>query len=186
VSREVIQVPAPLFRDRARTLTAGQAVALSGVIYTARDAAHRRLIELLDAGKPLPFDPEGAVIYYCGPSPARPGRIIGASGPTTSYRMDPFARRLYEAGVTATIGKGRRSADVRKALVETGSVYLAALGGAGALLSLTVEDLKVIAWPELGPEAVHRLVVRDFPAVVAGDVHGRDLYEEGQAAFRRA
>ncbi len=186
MSREVIRLTAPLSRDRARTLAVGQAVSLSGVIYTARDAAHRRLIELLDAGQPLPFDPEGAVIYYCGPSPARPGRIIGASGPTTSYRMDPFARRLYQAGVTATIGKGRRSADVKAALVETGSIYLAALGGAGALLSLTVQEVEVIAWPELGPEAVHRFLVRDFPAVVAGDVLGRDLYEEGQAAYRRA
>jgi fumarate hydratase subunit beta len=185
VSGQVIGLTTPLDRDRARGLEVGQAVSLSGVIYTARDAAHRRLIELLDAGRALPFEPQGAVIYYCGPSPAAPGRIVGASGPTTAYRMDPFARRLYEIGVAATIGKGKRSADVKAALTETGSVYLAALGGAGALLSLTVKEVQVIAWPELGPEAVHRFVVEDFPAVVAADASGRDLYEEGQAAYRR-
>jgi fumarate hydratase subunit beta len=186
VSEAQIKLTTPLDRDVAKNLEAGQAVTLSGVIYTARDAAHRRMVELLDAGENLPFDPAGAVIYYCGPSPARPGRIIGASGPTTAYRMDPFARRLYQAGVTATIGKGRRAAEVRQALVDTGSVYLAAIGGAGALLSLTVQEMEVIAWPELGPEAVHRLVVSDFPAVVACDAAGRDFYEEGQAAYRRA
>ncbi len=181
-----IRLTTPLDRESVTALTAGDAVSLSGAIYTARDAAHRRLVELLDAGEPLPFDPVGAVIYYCGPSPAAPGRIIGASGPTTAYRMDPFAPRLYEAGVVATIGKGRRSPEVKEAMVRTGSVYLAALGGAGALLSLTVREVEVIAWPELGPEAVRRLVVEDFPAVVAVDAAGRDIYEEGVAAFARA
>jgi len=181
-----VRLTTPLDRESVAALKAGDAVSLSGEVYTARDAAHRRLVELLDAGEPLPFDPAGAVIYYCGPSPAAPGRIIGASGPTTAYRMDPFAPRLHEAGVKATIGKGRRSAEVKAAIVRTGSVYLAALGGAGALLSLTVREVAVIAWPELGPEAVRRMVVEDFPAVVAVDAAGRDLYEEGVAAYARA
>ncbi|MBU0516199.1 MAG: FumA C-terminus/TtdB family hydratase beta subunit [Proteobacteria bacterium] len=182
----LVTLTTPLGPESAAALRAGDAVSLSGVIHTARDTAHRRLVELLDAGEPLPFDPIGSVIYYCGPSPAAPGRIIGASGPTTAYRMDAFAPRLYEAGVVATIGKGKRSAEVKAAIVRTGSVYLAALGGAGALLSLTVKDMAVIAWPELGPEAIHRLVVENFPAVVAVDAAGRDLYDEGVAAYARA
>ncbi|MGD2175625.1 MAG: FumA C-terminus/TtdB family hydratase beta subunit, partial [Candidatus Brocadiaceae bacterium] len=153
---------------------------LSGTIYTARDAAHKRLAEALDRGEKLPFDPRGQVIYYVGPTPAPSGKVIGAAGPTTSGRMDRYAPRLYEAGVRATIGKGPRSDAVRRALVEYQALYLAAVGGAGALLGRTIAEAEVIAYPELGPEAVRRLVVEDFPAFVVNDAYGADLY--GRAA----
>ena len=158
---------------------------VSGVIYTARDAAHKRLIDLLEAGKPLPMEIKGQILYYVGPSPARPGRVIGAAGPTTSYRMDSYAPTLIRLGLKAMIGKGKRSPEVIAALQEYKAVYLGATGGAGALISQCIKAAKVIAFPELGPEAIHRLEVEDLPAIVINDCQGRDLYEIGVAQYRR-
>ena len=158
------------------SLQAGEAVRISGVIYTARDAAHRRLVELLDVGEPLPFELEGAVIYYCGPTPAPPGRPIGSAGPTTSSRMDAYAPRLHSEGVRATIGKGPRSGAVRAALQEHGAVYLVAVGGAGALLAQHIVTAELVAFEDLGAEAIRKLTVEDFPAIVAYDAHGRSAF----------
>ncbi|MDR0839166.1 MAG: Fe-S-containing hydro-lyase [Oscillospiraceae bacterium] len=180
------RIELPLTPELTATLRAGDAVALSGVIYTARDAAHKRFCELLDAGLPLPFDIRGATIYYAGPTPAAPGRVIGSVGPTTSYRMDAYAPRLLRLGQLGMIGKGARSAEVADAVRETGAVYFGAVGGAGALLSECVKSSEVVAFDELGAEAVHRLVVEDFPAVVVIDSGGRNLYEEGRAAYLRS
>jgi len=167
----------PLTVEAVLPLRSGDRVLISGVIYSARDSAHRRMVKALDAGEDLPFDPQGQVIYYMGPSPAPPGRPIGSAGPTTSGRMDRYAPRLYEAGIKATVGKGPRSDQVRRAIRQCRALYLAATGGAGALLAHTIRDAEVIAYPELGPEAVRRLVVEDFPATVVNDTHGNDLYE---------
>ena len=157
---------------------------LSGTVYTARDAAHRRLLELLERGGEPPFPLEGAAIYYCGPAPAPPGRAIGAAGPTTSYRMDAFAPALIARGLRVMIGKGPRSAPVLEAMRAHGAVYLAATGGAGALLASCVESCELVAWPDLGAEAVRRLTLRDMPLTVAADAAGGDLYVSGPAAWR--
>jgi fumarate hydratase subunit beta len=159
---------------------------VSGVIYTARDAAHKRLVDMLAAGTKLPVDLKGQILYYVGPSPARPGRVIGAAGPTTSYRMDSYAPVLLRLGLKAMIGKGKRAPEVLAAMQEYKAVYLGATGGAGALISQCIKDAKVVAFPELGPEAVHRLEVEDLPAIVINDCQGRDLYEVGVAQYRRA
>ncbi len=171
----------PLSEDVVKQLRAGQAVSLTGILYTARDAAHQRLADALDNGDELPIDLEGAAIYYCGPSPAPPGRPIGAAGPTTSARMDPFAPRLYEAGVKVTIGKGPRSLVVREACRQHTGVYLVATGGAGALLATHIRTAQVVAYEDLGPEAIRRLEVEDFPAMIAYDVYGATIFcgEEG-------
>lgn len=166
----------PLSEADVASLRAGDVVSLSGILYTGRDAAHKRLVAALDAGEDLPFDPRGAVIYYVGPSPARPGRPIGAAGPTTSYRMDSFAPRLIERGLAGMIGKGQRSPEVRQAMIGHGAVYFGATGGAGALLGLRIKEAKVIAYEDLGPEAVRELVVEDFPVLVINDCAGGDLY----------
>ncbi len=168
----------PLSESACRSLKAGEWLLLNGVIYTARDMAHRRFIEALDSGEGLPFDADGAVIYFVGPTPARPGHVIGAAGPTTSSRMDDFSVRLTAGGVRATIGKGYRSDEVRKGLKRYGAVHLSATGGAGALLSKHVVEADVIAYEDLGPEAVRRLKVFDFPAVVAYDAYGGSIYKE--------
>ena len=159
---------------------------LSGVVYTARDAAHARMMELLDKGEELPFPIEGAAVYYVGPTPERPGCAIGAAGPTTSGRMDAMSPRLLDLGNKIMIGKGKRDAAVKEAVVRNGAVYLAALGGAGALMAISVETLEVIAWPDLGCEAVRRLTVREMPLTVVLDAHGGDLYEAGPAAYLAA
>ncbi|NLW50005.1 MAG: TRZ/ATZ family protein [Candidatus Brocadiaceae bacterium] len=172
----------PLDDARVLPLHAGDRVVLTGVVYTARDAAHKRMVEALAAGRQLPFDPRGQVIYYVGPSPAPPGRVIGAAGPTTSGRMDAYAPALYRAGIRATIGKGGRSPEVRRAVAECRALYLAAVGGAGALLARCIRQVEVVAYAELGPEAVRRLIVEDFPAVVVNDAHGGDLYERVREA----
>ncbi|MDR2615083.1 MAG: FumA C-terminus/TtdB family hydratase beta subunit [Oscillospiraceae bacterium] len=164
-------------------LRAGDGVLLSGVLYTARDAAHLRLCELLDAGEPLPIEIDGTAVYYAGPTPPPPGAVIGSVGPTTSSRMDFAAPRLIRLGLLCMIGKGARSAEVREAIKERGAVYLAAAGGAGALLGERVVSAETVAFPELGAEAIRRLVVRDFPATVAIDSAGRDLYAEGRASY---
>ena len=179
-----IKLQAPLTRADLEPLNAGDRVLISGTLYTARDAAHKRLVEALAQGQ-MPFDVEGQIIYYVGPSPASPGRIIGAAGPTTSYRMDSYAPTLIKAGLRAMIGKGKRSEEVKEAMAEHGAVYLGAIGGAGALLSKVIKEVEIIAYEDLGPEAVRRLVVEDFPAVVVNDLAGRDLYMEGRQSFAR-
>jgi fumarate hydratase subunit beta len=170
--------------DEVLQLEIGDVVLLSGTVYTARDAAHKRLVEALDRGEELPFPVQGAVIYYVGPTPAPPGRPIGSAGPTTSYRMDSFAPRLYGLGVKATIGKGRRSPEVKQALQDNRAVYLGATGGAGALLSQRIKDARVIAHGDLGPEAVRALEVEDFPALVVNDAHGGELYVTPEMASK--
>jgi fumarate hydratase subunit beta len=179
-----VRLTTPLSRWDVESLHAGDRVMLSGTIYTARDAAHARLVALINEGKPLPFAAEGQVIYYVGPTPPRPGAPIGSAGPTTSGRMDPYAPALLAAGVKGMIGKGSRSAEVREAMVRHRAVYFAATGGAGALLAKKIRSAEVVAWEDLGPEAVRRLVVEDFPLVVINDVFGNDLYEEGAAHYR--
>lgn len=173
----------PLTKEALAPLKAGDTVRLTGVVYTARDAAHARMMELLDEGAALPMNLEGAAIYYVGPTPERPGEPIGAAGPTTAGRMDSFTPRLLHLGLACMIGKGKRSQAVKDAVVETGAVYLAALGGAGALMAGSVESCEIIAWPDLGCEAVRRLTVRDMPLTVLLDAHGGDLYESGPAAY---
>ena len=167
---------APLSDEDAKKLRAGDVVFLSGTIYTARDAAHKRLMGLLDEGKPLPFDLKGSVIYYVGPSPAPEGRPIGSAGPTTSYRMDSYAPRLHSLGSKASIGKGKRNDAVKQALKDHGGVYFGATGGAGALLSMRIMSAKVVAFEELGPEAIRELTVKDLPLQVINDSVGGDLY----------
>jgi len=167
----------PLGDEDVARLRAGDRVRISGVVYTARDAAHRRMIDCLDRGEPLPIPVEGQVIYYAGPSPAPPGRVIGSAGPTTSYRMDAYAPRLLELGLRATIGKGARSPEMVQAMMRNQAVYLAAIGGAAALIASSIKECEVLAYPELGPEAVRRLVVEDFPAIVANDIYGGNVYE---------
>lgn len=167
-------------------LKAGDTVLLSGVVYTARDQAHKRMIEALDKGEALPFDLTGSAIYYVGPTPERPGEVIGSAGPTTSGRMDAMSPRLLDLGNKIMIGKGKRDAAVKEAVVRNGAVYLAALGGAGALMAKSVETLEVIAWPDLGCEAVRRLTVRDMPLTVILDAHGGDLYQSGRRRIWKA
>ena len=176
----------PVKREELAPLRAGDTVLLSGTVYTARDAAHKRLMELLDAGKPLPFPLEGSAIYYVGPTPERPGQVIGSAGPTTSGRMDAYSPRLLDLGQSIMIGKGARNQAVKDAVVRSGAVYLAALGGAGALMAASVESLEVICWEDLGCEAVRRLEVKDFPLTVILDAHGGDLYQAGPEAYLAA
>ncbi|MCX5889724.1 MAG: Fe-S-containing hydro-lyase [Deltaproteobacteria bacterium] len=182
---KTVKLMPPLTEADVVQLEIGDKVLVSGVIYTARDAAHKRLLDLLEAGQPLPMEIKGQILYYVGPSPARPGRVIGAAGPTTSYRMDSYAPTLIRLGLKAMIGKGKRSPEVIAALQEYKAVYLGATGGAGALISQCIKAAKVIAFPELGPEAIHRLEVVDLPAIVINDCQGRDLYEIGVAQYRR-
>ena len=166
-------------------LNAGDRVLISGTVFTARDAAHKKMIELLDGGGTLPFDPAGAVIYYVGPTPAPPGLVIGSAGPTTASRMDAYTPKLLSLGVKGVIGKGYRSEAVRKSLIENRAVYFAATGGAGILLSKRILAAEVIAFPELGTEAVRKLIFSDFPATVITDFSGNYLYEAGPAAWRK-
>jgi fumarate hydratase subunit beta len=186
--REIVTMPKKLmlpFTDEViASLRTGDSLLLTGVIYTARDAAHKRMVEALDRGESLPFDIRGQTLYYVGPSPAPPGRAIGAAGPTTSSRMDVYTPPLLAAGLKAIIGKGERSKEVKAAMRKYGAVYLAAVGGAGAILSRSIVRAEVIAYDELGPEAVMRLEVRDFPVTVINDLYGGDLYVEGKARFR--
>ena len=168
----------PLSESVVRSLKAGDEVTVTGVVYSSRDMAHKRLCESIDKGGELPFELEGAMIYFVGPTPARPGRVIGAAGPTTSSRMDAFSLRLIAEGLRAMIGKGYRGEEVREALKKYGAVHLSALGGAGALLSKHITSARVIAYEDLGTEAVRELEVVDFPAVVAYDCHGNSVYNE--------
>ncbi len=182
----VISISAPLSDETVRSLRAGQAVEFNGVLYTARDAAHKRMLALIENNEPLPFDLRGQVIYYVGPTPSRPGRVIGSAGPTTSGRMDAYAPKLIELGLKGMIGKGQRGPGVLAAMQRFGAVYFAAVGGAGALIARSIVASEVIAWEDLGPEAVRRIEVRGFPAVVANDAHGGDLFREGTARYRKA
>ena len=166
----------PLKDEDLAKLKAGDVVLLTGTIYSARDAAHKKLMERIDNGEALPFELQGAAVYYVGPSPAPPGRPIGAAGPTTSYRMDTYAPRLHALGLKATIGKGKRSDEVKQALKDHTAVYFGATGGAGALLSRCIKESNVIAFDELGPEAIREMKVEDFPLLVINDAHGGELY----------
>jgi fumarate hydratase subunit beta len=178
------EIKLPLSEETLQNLKAGDSLSLSGTLYVARDAAHKRLTESLEKGRPLPFDIRGQTIYYMGPSPAPPGKVIGAAGPTTSGRMDKYAPRLIAAGLKGMIGKGARSTEVRQAMEKYGAVYLGAVGGAGALLSGSITKAETVAYAELGPEAVLRLEVRDFPATVINDIYGGDLYTQGREKYR--
>ncbi len=180
-----IHLTTPLDDEKVRQLNIGDEVFLSGTIYTARDAAHKKLVDLLTEGKELPFNPEGSVVFYVGPSPAQPGQAIGAAGPTTSYRMDPFVNDLLKVGMKGMIGKGSRNADVVDGLKKHIAVYFGATGGAAALLSKTITKAEVIAFPELGPEAVRRLEVKDMPLIVINDCYGKDLYIEGRKKWEQ-
>ena len=173
----------PVKRENLAPLRAGDTVLLSGTVYTARDAAHQRMMELLDRGEPLPFPVEGSALYYVGPTPERPGEVIGSAGPTTSGRMDAYSPRLLDLGQAIMIGKGARNQAVKEAVVRNGAVYLAALGGAGALMAASVRELEIICWEDLGCEAVRKLEVENFPLTVILDSHGGDLYESGPAAY---
>lgn len=173
----------PLSREDARALRCGESCLITGTIYTARDAAHKRLCELAAKGEPLPFDIEGAIIYFVGPTPAKPGQVIGSAGPTTSYRMDAYSPTLIALGQTGMIGKGKRGEAVVDAMRRYGAVYLGAIGGLGALLGKCVKKAEVIAYPDLGAEAVRRLEVENFPVVVVIDSEGNNLYELGRRAY---
>lgn len=175
---KIILTP-PLKDEDLKPLTIGTTVYITGIIYTARDAAHKRLCSLVEKGEPLPFDLKGQIIYYAGPAPNKPGKPIGSIGPTTSYRMDSYAPTLIEKeGLKGMIGKGKRNDEVKKSIKEHCAVYFGATGGAAALLSQCVKEAEVILYPELGPEAVRKLTVENFPVTVINDVHGGDLYEE--------
>ena len=173
----------PFTKEKLEPLRAGDTVFLTGTIDTARDAAHKRLIEMIENQEPLPFEVKDAVIYYVGPTPEKPGNPIGAAGPTTSYRMDAYAPTLLDLGETAMIGKGQRSQEVKDAAIRNGAVYFAAIGGAGALMAQKVKSAEIVAFEDLGPEAVRRLQVEDFPVTVVLDSAGGDLYQEGRAAY---
>jgi fumarate hydratase subunit beta len=167
------------------SLKAGDQLAITGVIYTARDAAHKRMIEALDKGESLPFDVSGQIIYYMGPAPAKPGEVIGSAGPTTSGRMDGYTPRLLQAGLKGMIGKGGRSDEVKKAIEHYNAVYFAAIGGAGALIAQSIKKAEVIAYDDLGAEAMRRLQVENLPVIVVHDVYGGDLYHVGRSKYRR-
>jgi fumarate hydratase subunit beta len=178
------RIQTPVSDDVIEKLRAGDKVFITGTLLTGRDAAHKKLIDLIKEGKQLPVDIKGQLIYYVGPTPARPGKPIGSAGPTTSYRMDSYAPTLHALGLKGTIGKGSRSKEVKEALKKNKAVYLAAVGGAGALISKSIEGSEVMAYPELGPEAIIRLKVKDFPCIVINDMYGGDLYEEGKKKYR--
>ena len=179
------KITVPLTDEVIENLHIGDSVLITGIIYTARDSAHKRLIEALDRGEELPIDLKGQIIYYAGPAPAKPGKPIGSIGPTTSYRMDPYAPRLIELGLKGMIGKGNRSAEVIEAIKKYKAVYFGAIGGAAALIAESVKKAEVIAYEDLGPEAIRRLEVEDFPATVVNDCYGRDLYKEGMEKYTR-
>lgn len=179
------EVAAPLSDEDVEALKAGDRVRITGVMYTARDAAHARLLPLIDAGQPLPIDVRGQIIYYTGPSPARPGDVVGSIGPTTGGRMDRFTPKLLALGLKGTLGKGARSQPVKDALRQYKGVYFGAVGGAGAVLSGFVRRLEIVAYEDLGTEAIRRLEVDGFPAIVVNDCHGGDLYQDGMKAYAR-
>jgi len=178
-----VSIKTPLTREDARRLKAGDSCLISGVIYTARDAAHKRLCELVAAGKKLPFDIKDGIIYFVGPTPAKPGQAIGSAGPTTSYRMDAYSPTLIEEGLTGMIGKGKRGDEVIAAMKNHGAVYFGAIGGCGALLSNCIKKAEIVAYEDLGAEAIRRLEVEDLPVIVIIDSEGNNLYESGRRAY---
>ena len=178
-----VKITTPLTREAVRNLKAGDSCLISGVIYTARDAAHKRLCELVEAGKALPMDVTDSIIYFVGPTPAKPGQAIGSAGPTTSYRMDAYSPTLIREGLTGMIGKGKRGPEVVAAMKEYGAVYFGAIGGCGALLGKCIKKAEVIAYDDLGAEAIRRLEVEDFPAIVIIDSEGNNLYETGRKNY---
>lgn len=178
-----VHITTPLTRDKVKELKAGDNCLISGVIYTARDAAHKRLCELVAAGKALPMDITDSIIYFVGPTPAKPGQAIGSAGPTTSYRMDAYSPILIELGLTGMIGKGKRGPEVIDAMKKHGAVYFGAIGGCGALISECIKEAEIVAYEDLGAEAIRRLVVKDFPVVVIIDSEGNNLYETGKANY---
>lgn len=180
------EIQAPIDKETAETLCAGDYVKITGTIYTARDAAHKRMSEALEKGEKLPMDIKGATIYYLGPTPAREGRVIGSAGPTTSSRMDKYAPQLLNLGMIGMIGKGKRTKEVADAIVRNGGVYFAAVGGAGALLSKCIQASEVVAYEDLGTEAIRKLTVKDFPVIVVMDSKGGNLYETAAEAWRNA
>lgn len=181
----IVKIKTPLSDEVINSLKSGDQVSISGTLYTARDSAHKRLVDLLDRGEELPFDIKGQIIYYVGPTPAKPGAIIGSAGPTTSYRMDSYAPRLMEVGMKGMIGKGNRSQAVIDAMVKYKSVYFAAIGGAGALVARSIKEVEIIAYEDLGPEAIRKMRVEDFQAVVVNDIHGNDVYKDGMKKYKR-
>ena len=178
------KITLPLNNESIKGLKAGDNVWLTGMMYVARDAAHKRIVEALDRGERLPFDIKGQTIYYMGPTPAKPGQVIGSAGPTTSGRMDAYSPRLIAEGLKGMVGKGMRTPAVKEAMKKYKAVYLAAIGGTGALISKTIKKSEIIAYEELGAEAVLRLEVKDFPATVINDIYGGDLYQEGKTKYR--
>lgn len=176
----------PFTKEAVRQFRAGDQVRITGTVYTARDAAHKRIVEMMERGEKPPFRIEGSVVYYVGPTPAKPGNPIGSAGPTTSYRMDAYAPTLLDAGQLMMIGKGQRSSEVAEAALRNGAVYAAAIGGAAAVMARCVKSAEVIAFPELGAEAVRRLYVEDLPVTIVLDAEGGNLYEEGRAAYLKA
>ncbi len=180
-----MEIATPLTDRVVAKLRAGDKVTISGVIYGGRDAAPKRIVDALQKGEPLPFDPKGQIIYYMGPSPARPGKPIGSAGPTTSGRMDPYTPALLEAGLKGMIGKGNRSMPVREALQKHKAVYFAATGGVAALIAKAIKASAVVAYEELGAEAVRRLEVENLPAIVVNDMYGGDAYQQGKAKYRK-
>ncbi len=180
-----IRLKTPLSNNDVEKLKTGDRVLITGVIYTGRDAAHKRLLDLLREGKNLPFDIRGQIIYYVGPTPSKPGHVFGSAGPTTSYRMDAYSPTLIEKGLKGMIGKGMRSDAVKEAMKKFKAIYFAATGGAGALLAKRVKKAEVVAYEDLGPEAIRRLEVEDLPVIVINDVRGNDLYIEGEKRYRK-
>ena len=180
---ENVKITTPLTREKVRTLRAGDSCLISGVIYTARDAAHKRLCELVAAGKELPVDIRDSIIYFVGPTPAKPGQAIGSAGPTTSYRMDAYSPTLISLGLTGMIGKGKRGPEVVEAMKTHGAVYFGAIGGCGALLGKCIKKAEVVAYDDLGAEAIRRLEIVDFPAIVIIDSEGNNLYQTGREAY---
>lgn len=180
---ELLKINAQSLKSYTDSLHIGDKILLSGYVYTARDAAHKRIVALLDSGKSTPFPMQDAVIYYAGPTPAPPGKPVGSCGPTTSGRMDPYAPRMLDLGLAGMIGKGERSQAVRDAIVRNHAIYLCAVGGAGALAANCIKDLQVIAFEDLGCESVKKLYIEDFPLVVCNDAHGGDLFSQGRSAY---
>lgn len=177
------RITTPLTEEKVKDLKAGDSVLISGTIYTARDAAHKRLVDLLDKGESLPIDMKDAIIYYVGPSPAKPGQVIGSAGPTTSYRMDSYAPRLLDIGLKGMIGKGIRSEEVVNSMKKNKAVYFAAIGGAAALMGKSIKKADLVAYEDLGSEAIRKLEVEDLPVVVVIDSEGNNLYEQGQMNY---
>lgn len=180
------KIKTPLTDDVIKDLKTGDMVEITGIIYTARDAAHKRLVELIEKGESLPFKLEGSVIYYVGPTPPKPGAVIGSAGPTTSYRMDKYAPILLKSGLKGMIGKGQRSKEVRDEIIHSRAVYFASIGGAAAVLSKHIKSAEIVAYEDLGPEAIRKLYVEDFPAIVVNDIFGGDLYVEGKKRYKKS